>query len=405
MSATRSAPHSSEVPHPSSSSHVGSSHASASRSVAEPSPWVMTPSGLVIVDRQTGKAATTLQKLSTSGQATRLTRGVYILANQLPTKKWQHYQLRCEAFGIQTKRVLAGISAAAMWGMWLVDSAPSVVETFRVNQPGKQSKRKGEHCLGGKLPLHLVQTREWTQLFDLPSGKHEVLIRATVTSPERTLIDIFRYHGQVATFVALCSALRSKLVSKDSLIAAYSESTKLSLRRIKGFPEVVDLVIQNGGPTLDSALEAIFLAQIVFIGAFAVTPQVNLRLSGRNMRVDFMVERVSPAERIFPSGGSSSSGGSSDEPRLIIELDGLAKYGEDHLEQFYNLNKEKERADLIQNHHGLRVLRYGYWQVMNFTAIVDVMKHLGIQPSFHKPSEDFIAQFKPGYIRKQNNGR
>lgn len=239
---------------------------------------------------------------------------------------WHRYDLQARALGVSSGRILGGYSAAAAWGLWRYEPTPSQHEVYR---PG-----------GGRKP----QPARVTQLFHrLPAAEVTgTTMRATTVL--RTLVDLTRLHGFGAGFVAACSALRQGLVTREQL-ASYDVTGMEGLAHWS-------LVVEKATGEVESALEAVFLAQSVFYGGFALIPQVPVRgKNGRNYAVDFRVEGTD----------------------IYVETDGRGKYGASISEQEFSLKKEKERADNLP----VSPERFGYDAVMSGKAYRTVLRLAG----------------------------
>ncbi|MFC6146760.1 hypothetical protein [Corynebacterium nasicanis] len=267
----------------------------------------------------------------------RLERGVYVEAETYAAlKPWQRFDLQAKALGLASGRVLAGYSAAAAWGLWRYCSVPRQQMLYRRN--GGRPRR------GIREIHHNLADAEVT-------GTH---FRAT-TVP-RTIADLTRIHGFGAGFVAACSALRQKLLTREAL-AAYDTTGKEGLAH---WP----LIVEKATDQVESALEAAFLAQAVFFGDFTLTPQVRVR--GKNGTV-FLVD--------FQVDGTDK----------LVELDGRGKYGDSAQEQEFNLQKEKDRADNLPT----QPERFGWSEVMSLRAYRSLLQRLGLEarrdlPQIHR---------------------
>lgn len=167
---------------------------------------------------------------------------------------------------------------------------------------------------------------------------------------ERTIVDLCSKHGFGAGFVAACSALRVRKTSVERL-ERYLASPLYGVGDL-------GLVLKHATGEVESPLEAIFLAQVVYFGDFQLSPQVLVIADdGREHRVDFGVK------------GSF----------YAIELDGNEKYGDVPNLQHFNLAKEKERADAL-THGKIKISRFDYAAVMKGDAYRTMLRRLGLPP-------------------------
>ena len=272
-------------------------------------------------------ASKVLRRLLNDRVIVRLFRGAYVEASFYGTlQPWGQYDLQARALGEVSGRVLVGYSAAALWKLWRYEPTPVQHEIHRRNGGGKRT-RSTVREVSGALPDEDIV------------GEH---VKAT-TVP-RTLVDLTRLHGFGAGFVAACSALRQKLVTREDL-AAYDVA---GMEGLAHWP----LVVEKATGVVESALEAAFLAQSVFFGDFTLIPQVSVRGSnGRNYLIDFRVEGTEE----------------------YVETDGRGKYGASASEQEFNLKKEKERADNLP----VRPERFGWAEVMSMQAYRRMLDKLG----------------------------
>lgn len=273
-------------------------------------------------------ASVVLRTLQRQNVILRLERGVYAeRATYDAMTPWQRFDLRAKALGLASGRVLAGYSAAAVWGLWRYSSTPRQQTLYRRN--GGRT-RTGIREIHHNLPEAEV------------TGTH---LRATTVL--RTIADLTCLHGFGAGFVAACSALRQELTTREKL-AAYDTT---GMEGLADWPRIVS---QATGE-VQSALEAVFLAQAVFFGDFGLIPQVSVRgRNGRTYAVDF---GVTGTDR-------------------LVELDGRGKYGESAPEQEFNLRKEKERADNLPTQPD----RFGWSEVFSLRAYRHMLQRLGLAP-------------------------
>lgn len=274
-------------------------------------------------------ASNVLRTLLNRGVLTRLRRGAYVETRAwAQLKPWERFDLEAKALGESACRILAGYSAAAVWGLWRYQSTPPRHEVYGF---GGGTRLKSDPQV---RQVHYNLSRK-----DI-TGQH---LKATAI--DRTIVDLTRLHGFGAGFVAACSALRQDLTTLERL-RAYDIS---GMEGLAHWP----LVLEHATGVVESALEAVFLAQVVFFGDFQVIPQVVVRgKNGKNYHVDFRVD-------------------GSDE---LIEVDGRGKYGASESEQEFNLAREKERADnLPRQPH-----RFGHKDVMSLQAYRRMAQVLGL---------------------------
>ncbi|MDO5670074.1 MAG: hypothetical protein Q4G50_08730 [Corynebacterium sp.] len=271
-------------------------------------------------------ASAVLRALERQKVIVRLERGVYVeAATYEELKPWERFDLQAKALGMASGRVLAGYSAAAAWGLWRYSVVPRQQMLYRRN--GGRPRR------GIKEIHHNLSDAEVT-------GTH-----FNATTIERTIADLTRIHGFGAGFVAACSALRQKLVTREEL-AAYDTTGKEGLAHWA-------LIVETATDAVESALEAAFLAQTVLFGDFTLIPQVSVRgKNGKVYVVDFQVEGTDK----------------------LMELDGRGKYGDSAQEQEFNLQKEKERSDNLPTQPD----RFGWKEVISLQAYRTMLHRLGL---------------------------
>lgn len=263
----------------------------------------------------------------------RLGRGAYVETEKYRAlADWQRFELAARAVGAVQGRVLAGYSAAAVHGLWRYISVPASHLIYRQSNGARIKTGPTLMELHTKLP-----DRDCVDLADL-----------RVTGIDRTIVDLTRVHGFGAGFVAACSALRSDATTVDSL-----RKCAAGMQGVGHLP----LILEHATGVVESALEAVFLAQVVFFGDFEVIPQpvVVAVAGGRRYRVDFQVK------------GSDQ----------FVELDGGEKYGPSEKEQKFVLWKEKQRADELAR-AGVQPHRFRYQQVMSLEAYRGMLAVLGL---------------------------
>ncbi|MDO5668408.1 MAG: hypothetical protein Q4G50_00195 [Corynebacterium sp.] len=286
-------------------------------------------------------ASNVMRMLIRHGAIVQIGRGAYVITQDYQRLRgWERFRLQAIGLGNRKGRILAGYSAAELHRLWTYDSVPQTHCLYR-RANGARIKENG-----------LVTSRELHFLID--DDNHLLLDGIQVTTVARTIVDLLRVHGFGAGFVAACCALRRHKITVADL---ESELEKTNAR----LPQ--ELLLGNVTGVVESAQEAMFLAQVVFFGDFEVIPQVKVRGSdGTEYRVDFKVK------------GSTE----------YIELDGDEKYGADAQTQVKSLRKEKNRThELAQE--GVVPRSYNYRQVVKFHAYRGTLNALGLPPRLHLP--------------------
>lgn len=299
------------------------------------------PDGLILSrdHRYLPDAAGIFRTLVNHGVLTRIGRGAFVETHRYRSLPgWKRFDLEARAVGATEGRVLAGYSAAAVHGLWRYLSVPPSHAIYRRSTGGRRISTGPTLVeLHAELPDHHVTTVD---------GE-------TVTTIERTIVDLTALHGFGAGFVATCAALRSDIPTDGIGTCA---------QRRRGMAHL-PLILEHATPVLESALEAIFLGQTVFFGGFDVIPQVEVPgENGRRYRVDFQVEGTNQ----------------------FIELDGGEKYGADEAEQRFVLGKEKSRADELARAQ-VSLNRFGYRAVIEFHAYRKMLDRLGLPPKPNLP--------------------
>lgn len=160
--------------------------------------------GLILFDdvARLGVTSRRLDRDVATGLLVRLRRGVYADA------EWWHsessdacYRLRVRAVALtrDTPLLVSHLSAAAMHGLPIVGDWPSTVHAVRVGAPGGSSSRGLTLHTGGPPP----ETR--------------TLGDVTVTTLDRTLVDVAATSNLVVSVAMLDHALRLDLTSKEAL--------------------------------------------------------------------------------------------------------------------------------------------------------------------------------------------
>lgn len=303
------------------------------------------PDGLMLSrdHRYLADAAGIFRTLVRHGVLLKLSRGAFVEAEKyLPLPDWGRYNLDARAVGAAEGRILAGYSAAAVHGLWRYLPVPASHTIYR--------RSTGHRIRTGPALVELHA--------ELPGHHRTTVDSQSVTTIERTIVDLTRVHGFGAGFVAACGALRAGRASIDG-IRAHAQGR----RGVTHLP----LLLEHATPLVESALESIFLAQTVFFGGFEVIPQVEVEgESGRKYRVDFQVEGTDQ----------------------FVELDGGGKYGSAEAEQRFVLAKEKTRSDELVR-ASVRMNRFGYRDVVGFHAYRGMLHRLELPPRPHLPPIHF----------------
>lgn len=273
-----------------------------------------------------------LSRAHACGSIKRLCSGVYAPAADIPDSDWDKYVLFAHAFATRG-RILAGVAASAVLGMWRITAFPPFVENYR----GATTRRRDSTDAYDKQLLSPLPPEHQTRVGDSP-----------VTTPARTVIDILRRHGLEPALIAAASFAATYPQADMLLARCVAECRELRLRGLSGAEDL----IRHSSVRLDSALEAIFYAQVVTRGGFEVHPQATFRVNDRKYRVDFLVVGTT----------------------LVVELDGRAKYGDTPTEQLRVLEAEKDRANALYSQHGLTILRFNYREVVSGEAYTRVLR-------------------------------
>lgn len=250
-------------------------------------------------------------------QATKVRHGVY---TDPVDDDWELYRLRCIAVAHSiTGAVLAGPSAAVMWGLHTAGSPPDHVYIRGVSR-GRYGT--DVRLVGGGQPL--VEIRDGCRL----------------TSVAWTVADCARTLSKRDALIAADSALHLGLCELAELQAAAR-----SLGRAKNIGRVRWMLL-NADPNSESPGET-WLRMIVKDLGYAVTSQVWVRGPGFSARVDLMINGR----------------------RIVLEFDGLLKYnGDDPQVVEETVRKEKVRqADLEKL--GYQVLRFIWEQLADTEGI------------------------------------
>ena len=137
------------------------------------------------------------------GKYLKLAPGVYVPAGVFAeAPPWERHRLGALAVGASGTHILAGISAAALWGMWVYIVDDAAVEYY-VTQGRVKPQEVGRRFRGR-----------------LPQGHRITGQRATVTSIPRTIIDLARFHGFEACFMAMTWAFRNNRCTPEDIRSA-----------------------------------------------------------------------------------------------------------------------------------------------------------------------------------------
>ena len=114
----------------------------------------------------------------------------------------------------------------------------------------------------------------------LPQGHRITGQRATVTSIQRTVVDLARFHEFEACFMAMTWAFRNNRCTPEDIRSA--------LMPPLGVTDLVEQVLRAVDSRVESALEAFLLAQARKDGRLRLTPQPSIMDSrGTLRRADF----------------------------------------------------------------------------------------------------------------------
>lgn len=253
----------------------------------------------------------------------RLAQGVYIDSNyyhELPF--WDQHRLRALACGASRVRIVAGISAAMLWEMWVIANPATPVEYYLARS------RKEQETQGRRLSGALSED-------DYLAGA-----RVCVTTRARTIFDLANIHGYQTCFVAASSVL------------AQSSETMEELATFADRSETLARVLRDVDTRVESPAEAAFLAQVCEEGIIRVIPQVSI-IDGRGTmrRADFQIHKTN----------------------VLVEVSGLGKYGTTETDQRYRVDRAAERLDALAT-AGYRIWAYSAQQVFSGEAYRDVRR-------------------------------
>lgn len=247
-----------------------------------------------------------------SGQWLRLRHGIFVTAGDRALAAASNQTLHAQdvqALRLAMSRrrlVAAGTSAAQIYGLDL-RSTPTSDLVVVTDDPGVASTHRDGYFLRvAHLPDEHVLER------------HGV----PITSPARTLIDLAAHRGFDDGLVASESAYRSKLITRDELLAAVDDS--------EGRPgiHVVRDCLSFADPDSGSVLESVSRITMRALGIPMPLTQVVLVDDGYVLiRVDFLWPWL----------------------RLVGEADGMAKYSLNGRQPLAALRAEREREQMIRD--------------------------------------------------------
>jgi very-short-patch-repair endonuclease len=250
--------------------------------------------------------------------AHKIRRGTY---TDDPEGPWEIYRLRCLAVGRAIRgAVLAGPSAAVVWGLATVDDPPDFVYIRGVT-PG----RYGEDVkvISGGTPETTVHRNE------------------AVTTVAWTIVDCARVLTKRDALILADCALHRRWCSLDALREAAG-----SLGRAKGIARV-RWVMANADPNSESPGET-WLRMIVAEAGYAVRSQVRITKGDFRARVDLVI----------------------DGTNVILEFDGLIKYNEtdEGAARQAIVDERRRQADLELM--GYRVVRFIWEQLHELESTI-----------------------------------
>lgn len=286
--------------------------------------------GLIITKHLSEYDARSIRREAQRDEYVKVDRGVYLDTKTFATySPWDQHRLMALALGANRTRVLGGVSAAMLHGMW--------VDNREVGQPEYYPQRPRNRselgiALAGRLPK-----------LSRVNGSY-----VTITSVSRTIIDLARYHGPESCFMAMSWAIREQQLTEADIQAEWKPSLNSK--------DILDWASNNVDPRVESPAEASFLAQVRWHGAIQVTPQFPIIDAWRRQRrADFLV----------------------DGTRLLVEINGIGKYGTTGQQQQQQLKAEKDRLDGLLN-AGYHVLNYSAKQVFDGVAYEDLCRRLRV---------------------------
>lgn len=294
------------------------------------------PSGPFTIDDaiRAGNSKDMLYRLERNGGVVRVHPGIYWRTDDFAsTNGWPRHVLLAQSVSEQLtgEFVLAHETAAAVHGLWTprrLPDGPRVLRFFTMDT--RNARIQGDLHIAVS-PLFPGDVVAWNTL--------------RVTSLPRTAIDLARGMTIPFALIPLDSALRLGATAEELLDVA---------RRMKQWrgTKLLRQVIPLADARSESALESAARGSCIAAGLAAPELQVQLSgASGREYRVDLLWR----------------------EARLIVEPDGIAKYGASEAERRAAFQREKEREDDLRA-TGYRVLRTT-WQSLP-QLVTQVAAHL-----------------------------
>lgn len=290
--------------------------------------------GLILTKDVGEYTARAIRRRAQQGDYLRVDRDVYVDTKVFAARSpWDQHRLMAAAIGANRTRVLGGISAALLHGMW--------VDNREIGQPEYYPERTRNHTEHG-----------FALVGRLPKASRVRGARMDTTSIGRTIIDLARYHGPEACFMSLSWAIREQHITTANLWTEWMPS-------LQG-RDILKWASANTDPRVESAAEASFLAQVRWQGEIQVTPQFPIIDAWRKpRRADFLI----------------------DGTNLLVEINGMGKYGATNTQQQRQFRNEKERWDGITN-AGYQVLNYTASQVFSGAAHQDLCRRLRIRSGY-----------------------
>ena len=237
---------------------------------------------------------------------------------------------QCADSGIGSAECFSHLSAALLWEFVVVSMEKPVVEVIRTNTNWRHA--------------HLIIRRR-----TVPAEHIDRLGDTTVTSKERTLIDVARDYPLDLSVPMLDDALRRCLVAGDGLL-----TTAVGCREVRDGARV-RTALGLADTRRESPGESIVAVRFHEIGLDGFEPQVEI-VDERGFviaRVDFLHA----------------------ESKTIVEFDGRIKYtldGQDAREAF-DRERERERQLRALGYHVIRVFWKDLWHRWTFTEIARIV--------------------------------
>lgn len=267
--------------------------------------------------RDAGASRDVLLRLERNNHIIHVHQGVYWRADDFArTDCWQRHVLLAHKLmdRLNGEFILAHESAAAVHGLWTprrLPQGPAVVRLYTADS--RNARIHGD--------LHVAVS-------PLFPGDVVTCGALRVTSIPRTAVDLARGMSIPFALVALDSALRLGATAEDLLCVA------VRMKQWRG-TKLLRQLIPLADARSESALESAVRGSCIAAGLPAPELQVRLRgASGRHYRVDLIWV----------------------DARLIVEPDGIGKYGASDEERRECFQREKAREDDLRA-AGYRVLR------------------------------------------------